>query len=147
MALCTLLGSSDLILSSQRVSWKHTALGVGIQMFSIIQDQALKLRHIFHCASTGGFLLSAALFKHACYFRLRQQFRPSKSLLSFEPGRVLACSFWSDHRKYVSTLALTQRCFIHSLAPLGIPVMFKILRKWWSSPDKIPTFRLRSDGN
>lgn len=46
MALCTLLGSSDSIPSSQRVSWKHTALGVRIQMFSIIQDQALTLRHL-----------------------------------------------------------------------------------------------------
>lgn len=46
MALHTLLRSSDLILSSQRVSWKHTALGVRVQMFSIIQDQALKLRHL-----------------------------------------------------------------------------------------------------
>lgn len=46
MALHTLLGSSDLILSSQSVSGKHTALGVGVQMFRIIQDQALKLRHL-----------------------------------------------------------------------------------------------------
>lgn len=31
---------------SQWVSWKHPALGVEVQMFSIIQDGALKLRHL-----------------------------------------------------------------------------------------------------
>jgi len=46
MVLHTLLGSSDSTLSSQRISWKRTALGVGVQAFSIIHDQSLKLRHL-----------------------------------------------------------------------------------------------------
>lgn len=85
---------------------------------SSLKTQAFEHQHVFHCcASTGGSSPSAALFKSARYFRLRQQFRLSKSLLSFVSGRVLACSFWSDYRRYFNMLVLTQRCFINSLAP------------------------------
>lgn len=82
---------------------------------SSLKTQAFEHQHIFHCcASTGGSPLSAVLFKSACYFRFRQQFRLPKSLLSFVSGRVLACSVWSDHRSYFKTLVLIQRCFINS---------------------------------
>lgn len=109
-----------------------------------LKTQEFEHQHGFHCcASTGGSPLRAAIFKSACYFSLRQQFRLSKSLLSFVSARVLACSFWSDHRKYFNTSVLTQRWFINSLAPLGIPTMFKILTKW--SLHKIATSRVKSD--
>lgn len=124
----TLPGSGRFDTAKPKGILEMFSAGAGVQMFSIIQDQAVVLTHLK--TSTHFTVVFQQVDLHWLQQDLNLLAIPDSGSNPDFPSPCwffFACSFWSDHRQHYIMLMLAQSWFMNALVLLYAPRIFKIL--------------------